>query len=264
MSVASGDLSFEIPVNKEKGEIRDLVGGFNVMIQELKRGQAEIASFERETAWREMARQVAHEVKNPLTPMKLAIQHLAAAYRDNSPKFGEIFEKVIKTSISQIDILSNIASEFSAFARMPNPKLEKINIRGVIEDACNLFMEEKVSVAVDPLEDTIIMADKDQFKRAFINLFRNSVQAGAKNIRVTFELTKEKCFIMVTDDGKGMPPELKEKVFEPNFTTKEHGMGLGLNLTKKIVESINGEIEVYETSSKGTSFKIILPIENYA
>lgn len=260
MSVASGDLSFEIPENKERGEIRDLVGGFNVMIRELKKGQAEIASFERESAWREMARQVAHEVKNPLTPMKLAIQHLAAAYRDNSPKFGEIFEKVIKTSISQIDILSNIASEFSAFARMPNPKMEKINLRSVIDDASNLFLEEKTAVIVDSFDDILIMADKDQFKRAFINLFRNSIQAGAKNIHVMFSISESKCFIIVSDDGRGIPPELREKVFEPNFTTKEHGMGLGLNLTKKIVESINGEIEVSETSEKGTSFRIILPI----
>ncbi|HEX2982127.1 MAG TPA: HAMP domain-containing protein, partial [Ignavibacteriales bacterium] len=121
MSVASGDLSFEIPENKERGEIRDLVGGFNVMIRELKKGQAEIASFERESAWREMARQVAHEVKNPLTPMKLAIQHLAAAYQDKSPKFGEIFEKVIKTSISQIDILSHIA--FRKHERLPRTRI---------------------------------------------------------------------------------------------------------------------------------------------
>lgn len=260
-SVAGGDLSFEIEA-KQKSEIGDLIYGFNYMIRQLKKSQSELAEMEREIAWKEMARQVAHEIKNPLTPMKLAVQQLIIAYKDKSPKLDLIFEKVSKTLISQIDTLNNIASEFSSFARMPKLKVEEVNPNFIIEDVLNLFMDEKIEIHFNRDNDGfMIEADKDQLKRTIINLIRNSVQASATKVVISSELCDEKVCIEVADNGRGIPPEYMEKVFEPDFTTKEKGMGLGLKLAKKFVEAVNGSIRITKSSlQNGTNILLQFPV----
>ncbi|MEI7811213.1 MAG: ATP-binding protein [Ignavibacteria bacterium] len=255
-SVAGGDLSFEVN-NNQKGEIRELVSGFNSMIKELKRGQSELAELEREIAWKEMARQVAHEIKNPLTPMKLAVQQLIIAYKDKSPKLDEIFGKVTKTIISQIETLNNIASEFSAFARMPSLKVEKIDIADVIHDARNLFIEDNIIIKIDREHSPVFVnADKDQLKRAIINLLRNAIQAEASEVSIQIFAEGGKINVEISDNGTGIPEKYINKIFDPDFTTKAKGMGIGLKLARKFMESIKGRIYVYETSVSGT--KIIL------
>ncbi|MGE5401036.1 MAG: ATP-binding protein [Ignavibacteriales bacterium] len=255
-SVANGDLSFEIR-NTQKGEIRDLINGFNSMIKELKRSQNEIAQMERESAWKEMARQVAHEIKNPLTPMKLAVQHLIIAYKDKSPKFDAIFDKVSKTIIGQIDTLSNIASEFSSFARMPNIKMEKFDLAAIVHEACDLYVDENVKIGINIAEEPLIMeADRDQLKRTIINLIRNSVQAGATIVSLNAFATAENINLEIVDNGRGIPEEMLSRVFEPNFTTKKRGMGLGLKIAKKFMEGISGNIDIVESTENGT--KILL------
>lgn len=252
ISVAGGDLNFEVS-NKQKGEIRDLVNGFNSMIKELKRSQSELAQMERETAWKEMARQVAHEIKNPLTPMKLAVQQLIIAYKDKSPKFDVIFDKVSQTIINQIDTLSNIASEFSGFARMPNLKVEKIDITTVIQEACDLYVEENVKVVIsNHAAEHVVEADRDQMKRTLINLIRNSIQAGATTVTIKAYDDFEYVNLEIEDNGKGIPEEYISRIFEPNFTTKQKGMGIGLKLAKKFMESIGGSINIIGSSEKGT------------
>ncbi|MCU7493187.1 MAG: HAMP domain-containing protein [Ignavibacteria bacterium] len=252
ISVAGGDLNFEIR-NKQKGEIRDLVNGFNSMIRELQRSQAELAQMERESAWKEMARQVAHEIKNPLTPMKLAVQQLMIAYRDKSPKFDAIFDKVSKTIINQIDTLSNIASEFSGFARMPNLKVEKVDLSAVTQEACDLYVEENVKISIsNESKNLIVEADRDQLKRTIINLIRNSIQAGATAVGLKAKSDGEFINLEITDNGKGIPEELLPRIFEPNFTTKEKGMGLGLKIAKKFMEGIGGSITIAGSNDKGT------------
>lgn len=261
-SVAGGDLNFEIEA-RQKSEIGDLIHGFNYMIRQLKKSQAELAEMEREIAWKEMARQVAHEIKNPLTPMKLAVQQLIIAYKDKSPKLDMIFDKVSKTLISQIDTLTNIASEFSSFARMPKLKMEQVNLNGVIEDVQNLFLEERVEISFSKSHDSIIIeADKDQLKRTIINLVRNSIQASASRINITTAVNDSMVRLDLSDNGKGIPPELLDKVFEPDFTTKEKGMGLGLKLAKKFVEAVNGTIKITESSVNGTRILIQFPVLN--
>ncbi|HEX2868902.1 MAG TPA: ATP-binding protein [Ignavibacteriales bacterium] len=256
ISVAGGDLNFEVK-NKQKGEIKDLVNGFNSMIKELKRSQTELAQMERESAWKEMARQVAHEIKNPLTPMKLAVQQLMIAYRDKSPKFDAIFDKVSKTIINQIDTLSNIASEFSGFARMPNLKMERVDLSMVIQEACDLYVEENVKISVsNEVQSLTVEADKDQLKRTIINLVRNSIQAGATAVTLKTESLDEVINLEISDNGRGIPEEFISRIFEPNFTTKEKGMGLGLKIAKKFMEGIGGSISIAESSEKGT--KILL------
>ncbi len=255
-AVAGGDLDYEVVYNS-KGEIKDLVSGFNYMISELKKNQVALSELEREIAWKEMARQVAHEIKNPLTPMKLAIQQLVIAHKDKSPKFDMILEKVSKTVISQIEILSNIASEFSAFARMPNLKLEKIDLVHTVEDSVNLFLQEKIKFEINKEKEIFeVKADKDQLKRTIINLIRNSIQAGADKITINISGKDEFVIFEFEDNGEGIPPQNIEKVFEHNFTTKEKGMGLGLKMAKKFIESIGGKIYVSEANSSGAKFVI--------
>lgn len=259
-SVGNGDLNVQVNY-KTNGEIKDLVEGFNKMVKKIEQSQFEIAQMERESAWKEMAKQVAHEIKNPLTPMKLNIQQLIAAYKDKSPKFDSIFDKVTTTIISQIETLKNIASEFSNFARMPRLNIEKLNATSLIRESLNLFDEEKRKINFECSNEVIFVnADQDQLKRTIVNLLRNSIQAGANQILVSLKVTGEICNIYIHDDGIGIEPNIIPKVFDENFTTKKSGMGIGLSLAKRFVESIGGNIIVEKTSKDGTTFLITLPV----
>lgn len=255
-AVGVGDLSIEVKDNY-KGEVKDLVTGFNRMVKELNKSQASLAEMERETAWKEMARQVAHEIKNPLTPMKLSVQQLIASYNDQSPKFDMIFQKVTKTVITQIDNLKNIASEFSNFARMPKVKLQEIDLSGNIRQTVDLFSEEPVNIDVIDDEQFLVNADSEHVQRTFINLIRNSIQASANKIEIEIVGKEEKVFIRFTDNGSGISLEAQQKVFEQNFTTKKEGMGLGLNMAKRFMETIGGSISIEKSDSNGTTFLLI-------
>ncbi|MFC2083859.1 ATP-binding protein [Bacteroidota bacterium] len=260
-SVASGDLSIQLR-GYNKGEVKDLVDGFNSMVMELKKNQIEITVMEREAAWKEMAKQVAHEIKNPLTPMKLAVQQLEAAYNDKSPKFGEIITKVSNTLVKQIENLKNIASEFSSFARMPRLKLEKINLIQILNETSDLFLEEiKISLK-SFTNDVFVSADSEQLRRTAINIIRNSIQANATLILIQINLDENTVFASFRDDGKGIPVHLQNKIFDSNFTTKIEGMGLGLSLSKRFMESVGGDIYVGESSKKGTTIILKFPRVN--
>ena len=255
-SVGSGDMDIQLH-SSGKGEIKELIDGFNRMVRELKKNQIELAEVERESAWKEMAKQVAHEIKNPLTPMKLAVQHLISAYKDKSEKFDEIFNKVTSTVITQIDNLTNIASEFSSFAKMPTIKLLDMELISILKETVDLFIEEdcEVSVITD-LEKVVVKSDKEQFQRMMINLIRNSIQAGAKHVRITLTYIDNYVEIKIKDDGKGIPEEIKAKIFDENYTTKKEGMGLGLTLAKRFLDITNGKIFINETSPSGTEIII--------
>lgn len=255
-SVANGDMDIQLQ-SVESGEIKELVNGFNLMVRQLKKNQIELAEVERESAWREMAKQVAHEIKNPLTPMKLAIQHLVAAHNDKSMKYDSIFKKVTTTIINQIDTLKNIASEFSNFAKMPSIKLEEINIIDVANKTADLFIEEKCSVKViSDKEVVVIKSDNEQFQRMIINLIRNSIQASANEIEIDIKDNVDKVVLLVSDNGSGIDEEVLPNIFEENFTTKKTGSGLGLALTRRFLNYTNGKIAIKETSVNGTVIKI--------
>jgi Signal transduction histidine kinase involved in nitrogen fixation and metabolism regulation len=253
-AVAHGDFNFEVP-HEEKGEVQELINGFNIMTKELVKRQTEIAELERETAWKEMARQVAHEIKNPLTPMKLAVQQLIIASKDKHPAFDSIFEKVTATLLNQIDTLNTIASEFSNFARMPNYNLETVDIIPIIKDTINLFLDEKIEIQFSSeISSGIIEGDTSQIRRIIINLFRNSIQAGAAKIKISAAELEDFYIVNVSDNGTGIPEELHGKIFDQNFTTKDKGMGLGLKLASKFMESIGGKIYLKTSSSSGSEF----------
>lgn len=259
-SVAHGDFNIVLD-NNEKGELRELLEGFNLMTKELQKNQVELAELERENAWKEMAKQVAHEIKNPLTPMKLAVQQLVVAYKDKTKDFEKIFEKLSSTLLTQIENLRGIASEFSRFARMPNFKLEELDIIPVIDDTINLFLEENIRITFRrDVAKAYIEGDNAQLHRLLINFIRNSIQADAKNIYIKLSSDSDNFILEIEDDGKGIPEPISEKIFEPNFTTKERGMGLGLKLAKRFIEGINGSISLEKKNEPGTLFKIIIPV----
>lgn len=261
-SVAHGDLNIEVE-KVEYGEIKELIDGFNYMTAEIKRNQRELGELERESAWREMAKQVAHEIKNPLTPMKLALQQLMASYKDGAKNFDSIFDKVTKTVLQQIDTLSQIASEFSHFARMPGIKLANVEILLIINEVKNLFGHERITLLFQtPLQSAIIEADENNLRRVLINLVRNSIQAKAE--RVVISLTEENNYFIlsISDNGIGIPENIKDRIFETNFSTKEAGMGLGLKLARRFISGIGGEIYLNQDNNAETEFiiKLLKPV----
>jgi nitrogen fixation/metabolism regulation signal transduction histidine kinase len=264
--VGGGDLNVVLE-NTEKGDLHDLFEGFNSMTRELQKNQAELAEMEREIAWKEMAKQVAHEIKNPLTPMKLALQQLVISYQEkikkipgSQEKFDSIFEKVSSTILNQIENLNLIASEFSRFARMPNYKLEEVDLVNILNDTIMLFVNENINLVNETkLSSALIEADKNQVRRIIINLIRNSMQADAKEIYFKISQENNQFAFIIRDNGIGIAQELRNKIFESNFTTKDKGMGLGLKLAKRFLEGIKGSIELINNSESGTTFKIVIP-----
>lgn len=259
-SIAHGDFNVEID-NNQRGEIKDLLDGFKSMTTELQKNQVELAELERENAWKEMAKQVAHEIKNPLTPMKLAVQQLMISYKDKNKNFDGIFNKVSATLLNQIESLSQIATEFSRFARMPNYKMEELDLLPVLHDIINLFIEEKIDIKISsPVDSLVIEADKVQLRRLLINLIRNSIQAQAGEINITVKSLKKQARVLIRDNGNGIPEQFRDRIFEANFTTKEKGMGIGLKLAKRFMESIRGDIVLVSSSDEGTEFEITIPV----
>ncbi len=250
-----------------KDEIGQLVQEYNRMLDELTISTDKLAMSERESAWREMAKQVAHEIKNPLTPMKLSVQHLQRAWAENSTNKEELLDKMAKTIIQQIDTLSNIATEFSNFAKMPEAKIQRFDIKSVLESAVSLFSDTpRVSFTFQvPGEQLYVKADPDQLMRAFSNLLKNAVQSIPDSVQgeVKVEIERKQddyCTIKITDNGTGIPDNQRDKIFSPNFTTKSSGMGLGLSMVKNIVQIAGGTIWFTDVYGGGTSFLIRLPL----
>ena len=251
---------------KNKDELGDLINEFNQMIKKLEESAELLAQTEREVAWREMAKQVAHEIKNPLTPMKLSIQHLQNAIKTaNEGESIKLAQRVSTTLIEQIDNLSRIASEFSSFAKMPKPKNERINLCDLVTSVHDLFKkrDDMDFNLYLPIDEIFVSADKSHLLRLFNNLLKNAIQAipeGKRGI-IDIKLMKlgKKAVIQVRDNGKGIPQEMQDKVFYPNFTTKSSGTGLGLAISKNIVESLNGKIYFHTSPNEGTTFSFELP-----
>lgn len=250
---------------KQNDEIGQLVRQYNKMVLELEESALKLSESEREGAWREMARQVAHEIKNPLTPMKLNIQHLQRAWYDKSDKLEHTFERVTKILVEQIDSLSNLASSFSDFAKMPNERFEVFDLRTVVNNAIHLFEKSSEVHFQSSLPDHTaeIRADKEQISRVFNNLFKNAIQAidHEKEGKVEVIMYFRDGYIVteVCDNGSGIPDTLKDKIFVPNFSTKTSGMGLGLAISRKIVEVSGGSIRFESNEARGTCFTVELP-----
>ncbi len=243
-------------------EIGRLVDAYNQKVKELADSAALLARSERESAWKEMARQIAHEINNPLTPMKLNIQYLQKIKDEGASNFDAYFNQVTRMLVAQIDTLSAIAATFSDFARLPSTRIEPVEMTGLIREVSTLFEAPgEYSLSVEcPDREVYVLGDRDQLRRALVNIVRNAMQAilnqADGSIKVTLELTGDQVKIDVTDNGPGIPEADRSRLFEPNFTTKSGGMGLGLAITKTIIENYKGEIR-YESNPGRTIFSMI-------
>ncbi len=258
-----GKTDEKIEWNK-KDEIGGLVTEYNRMVDELAASAELLAKSERESAWRQMAQQVAHEIKNPLTPMKLSVQYLQKAWNEKTPDWEDRLQRFTQTIIEQIDSLSVIASEFSNFANMPRSRLTAVDIVEIIKSSIGLFNNTtKIKFAFESQGSCMVMVDREQMLRVFNNLIKNAIQAITKpdegKIEITINRTNNEYLIRFSDNGIGISEDQKEKVFYPNFTTKSSGMGLGLAMVKNIIENVGGSISFESEPGKGTSFYISLP-----
>jgi two-component system, NtrC family, nitrogen regulation sensor histidine kinase NtrY len=260
---------YEKVIYKGSDEIAGLVKEYNRMVEELENNIELLARSERETAWREMAKQVAHEIKNPLTPMKLSVQHLERAWDHKADNFGDFLKRFINTISEQIDNLSFIATAFSNFAMMPRENNELVDFLEIINNTLILFNNnENVEITHDYHGLTIahVFGDREQLSRMLVNLFKNALQAIPQDrigrIRIGLKHSGDSYVFMISDNGTGIPEHLRHKMFEPNFTTKSSGMGLGLAMSKKVIENMGGDISFETVEGQGSTFFVRLPMRD--
>jgi len=254
----------KIVIEDGSKEINLLINSYNIMVDKLEESATILAQSEREHAWREMAKQVAHEIKNPLTPMRLTVQSFQRKFDSNDPDIYKKLDDYTKTILQQIDTMSAVANAFSNFASMPAQQNETLNVVRIVKMALEIFNEDFIQFSA--LEDEIIAKlDRTQLIRVITNLVKNAIQAipeeqENKLIFVTVFRQDNEVKIAVKDNGKGISKENQERVFEPKFTTKSSGMGLGLAIIKNIIENYQGTITFETEPNMGTEFLVSFPI----
>jgi len=247
-------------------EIGQLVDEYNTMVSKLDASASSLAKSEREGAWREMARQVAHEIKNPLTPMKLSLQYLQKAINSNHPDVTKLSQNVANTLVEQIDHLSKIASDFSQFANIGNVKVEVFDLHDKIRKQIDLHSANSaITIKWQPIPHPIyVSADRTQMNRLFTNLIINAIDALEEKenatITITESISSDTVLVSIADNGVGIPKDFQANIFTPNFTTKTSGTGLGLAMCKGIVEQARGHIWFTTFENVGTTFFVQLPI----
>lgn len=243
-------------------ELNALARAYNRMILQIQDQKERLRFKASEEAWREMAKQVAHEVKNPLTPMKLTIQNFERKFDPNDPNVTERVKQMSKTMVDQIDVIATVASAFSEFAKLPEKNNEVINLNNEIDDILRVFNDDQIFVHANK-SNIMITMDKVFLSRIITNLVTNAKQAKSDDrnllVNVDIEQHQRRVIISVQDNGIGIPENMYEKIFEPNFTSKNSGMGLGLSMVRKMVEDYKGEITVKSEVGKGSTFTIALP-----
>ena len=256
----------KIQIESSSEEIETLVNSYNSMIDELEDSAVKLATNEREQAWREMAKQVAHEIKNPLTPMRLSVQSFQRKFNPKDENIHQKVEEYSNTLIQQIDTMSSIASAFSNFAKMPAQKKEVLNVVHIVKLALDIFNEHYITFYPEEEEEIIAKFDRTQLIRVVTNLVKNGIQSipdDSENPKIEVRVFSEGDTVNITveDNGSGISEDNKAKVFEPKFTTKTSGMGLGLAMVKKIVETYNGSIIFTSQQEIGTTFTVAFPKE---
>lgn len=251
---------------KRHDEIGDLVLEYNRMIDELERSAERLARSERESAWRQMARQVAHEIKNPLTPMKLSAQYLQKAWNERASDWDQRLERFTRTLVEQIDALSAIASDFSDFARMSQGVPERVDLREVVASVVPMYRDTTpIRILVEGEDGVLpVLADRGQIVRLLTNLINNAVQSiedpDLGEIRIRLAREENSAAVYVSDNGCGIRPEQADRIFQPEFTTKTTGMGLGLAIVKAVVDGLGGTIAFFPAKEKGTTFAVKIPV----
>lgn len=243
-------------------ELNALARAYNRMILQIQDQKERLRFKASEEAWREMAKQVAHEVKNPLTPMKLTIQNFERKFDPEDPNIRERVKQMSKTMVDQIDLIATVASAFSEFAKLPEKNNEVINLNNEVEDILRVFNDDSIFLHTNK-NNIMINMDRIYLSRIITNLVTNARQAQSDDrkliINVDVEQHHRRVMISVQDNGVGIPENMYERIFEPNFTSKTSGMGLGLSMVRKMVEDYKGEISVKSEVGKGSTFTITLP-----
>jgi signal transduction histidine kinase len=256
----------KIHLEANSKEINLLIKAYNQMVDELEKSALKLAQSEREEAWREMAKQVAHEIKNPLTPMRLTVQSFQRRFSPDDPNIVQKMKDYSETLIQQIDTMSAVASAFSNFASMPAQQNETLNVVEVVELALDIFKENNI-IFEKASSEIISKIDRTQLVRIITNLVKNAIQSipeiqEYKQINVVVKKVQNNVLIMVEDNGVGINPTDVNKIFQPKFTTKNSGMGLGLGIIKNIIENYKGTITFETEYGTGTRFIVSLPIIN--
>ena len=272
LAAARGDLDFRVPV-RATDEVGAVAAAFNLMMEDLRTSKERLVIAERIAAWQEIARRLAHEIKNPLTPIQMAMDTLRKSWRKQHPSFDEILEESTTTVLQEADRLKHIVAEFSDFARMPKPEFGRVDLDELVRGSLSLY-KDAAPIEVN-LAGTIpqLDADKNQLNQVLLNLVENArdaisqrVEPGTGKITVTTKLgdAGDRALLIVEDNGPGVPPELKDKVFAPYFTTKHSkgGTGLGLAIVHRIVSDHGGRIMINDARGGGARFTIELPLRN--
>lgn len=261
--MAKGDFNVRVK-EAPLSPINNLIVSFNSMVAELELSRNKLLQAEKEMMWREMAQVMAHEIKNPLTPLRLSAQRLEQKYYSKSSDFDKVFSDSLEIINEEIDNLQTLVQEFSKFARMPSANFIHYNLNDQIKEIVTPY-ESKVNIQLD-LDESLpkFYGDKMQMKQVFVNLIQNAIQSikgsdGAISIITKYKSLK--FIITIEDNGEGIQDEDLDKIFRPYFTKREKGTGLGLAIVKRIVSQHNGRIEVTSKKSKGTKFTIIIHLE---
>ena len=260
--ISLGNLDYQVEI-KSNDEMKDLANNFNIMAHKLKIATQQIKRIERLEAWKSMTEKLAHEIKNPLTPIKLNAERLLYSYDFKQNDFEDILKKSTQIIINETKRLENLVNEFSKFSRLPYPKFEDKNITNTLKELIEFYKTTYPEFKFDidlPKKEIIISYDEDQIKQALINIINNSIEASAnteKYVKVSLKETSISIIISIQDKGQGIPIEIKDKIFNPYFTTKPKGIGLGLAIAERIILDHNGYIW-FETKEDGTYFFIEL------
>ena len=266
--VAEGDFSVRI-LTRSEDELSALVGSFNRMTAELSASRQKLLKAEKISAWQEIAQRLAHEIKNPLTPIKLSAQRILKKAQSNPQECQKILEPAVSAIIREVENLDRLLVEFREFARLPGPRPERFNLRDLVEEVAAVYrnLSAKVRFDCNRLQNVTLLADRNQMKQVFANLFKNAVQAmpDGGDILVRSDIVKKDdcqyCRIWIKDTGIGISAAIRELVFNPYFTTKKEGTGLGLAIVERVVFDHKGVIWFETQVGSGTTFIIDLPLE---
>lgn len=258
LDLAKGDWSIQVTESK-LSPLNDMIISFNSMIRELESSRKKLVQAEKESAWRDMARVLAHEIKNPLTPMRLSLQRLERKYAEKSADIDEVFQRMSTVMHEEISGLEALASEFSQFARLPKANLEYFHLTDQLDDILVPY-QNQVDISFNKSQNPPrFYGDIAQIKQMLVNLIQNAIQSGARNLKISCAVG-DHWEISIEDDGHGIPDEYMEKIFEPYFTRREKGTGIGLAIVKRIIENHDGTIAVKSTVGKGTTFTLTFPV----
>jgi nitrogen fixation/metabolism regulation signal transduction histidine kinase len=258
--VGAGRLDVRVQA-KGRDEVAELGRAFDDMVAELAESRARIAYLEKIGAWQEVARRLAHEIKNPLTPIQLAVQQLGSKYGGDDAKFKKMLDESIEIVGEEIGTLRRLVEDFSAFAKLPRVQAAPLDLGELVADVVRGHPEWEGKVRPGALDEPLTLpADKQLLRRALVNLVENALHAGAKTVEVRAEKSGNVAHLIVDDDGKGVPSDMRDKIFEPYFTTKEHGTGLGLAIVKKIALEHGGDISCEPSPPGGARFVMKLPL----